>query len=460
MEHIRNIKKPELKTEIPGPRSKELAIQKERYTPRGNSPGIPVYIARGEGAIVEDVDGNRLIDFTGGIGVSNVGYSSPKVVNAVKSQADNFFHTCFTVAGYEGFIQAAKKLTELMPGDFPKAATFFNSGAEAVENAVKIARRYTGRPGIIVFDNAFHGRTLLTMTMTSKYYPYKSHFGPFAPEIYRMPYAYCYRCSYGLKYPSCKMRCAHRLDEMFHTVAPADQIAAIVVEPLQGEGGFISAPKEFLQILREITKKNGIVFIDDEIQSGCGRTGKMFAIEHSEVIPDLITVAKSMAGGLPLSGVVGNKKIMDAPQVGEIGGTFGGNPVACAAAIEALDIISDKDFLKRATKIGEIVKKRFLSLKENFDVVGDVRGLGPMVAMEFVKDKETKEPNPNFVKELLHYCYKKGLLVIKAGTYNNVVRFLAPLVIMDEQLEAGLSILEEGIKEVKGLKKKKGENAY
>jgi len=448
MESMREIKVPELKTEIPGPRSKELAAQKEKYTPRGNTPGSPVYIARGEGAIVEDVDGNRFIDFTGGIGVTNIGHSSPEVVNAVKSQADKFFHTCFTVAGYEGFVQVAKKLTKLIPGDFPKAATFFNSGAEAVENAVKIARQYTGRPGVIVFDNAFHGRTLLTMTMTSKYYPYKSHFGPFAPEIYRIPYAYCYRCSYGLKYPSCKMRCAHRLEEMFHTVVPADQVAAVALEPVQGEGGFIPAPKEFLQILREITKKNGIVFIDDEIQSGCGRTGKMFAVEHSGVIPDLIVVAKSMAAGMPLSGVVGNKEIMNAPRVGEIGGTFGGNPVACAAAVKALEIISDEAFLARATKIGEIVRKRFLSFKEHFDVVGDVRGLGPMMAMEFVKNKESKEPNPEFVKELLHYCYKKGLLVIKAGTYNNVVRFLAPLVITNEQLEAGFSILEEGLREV------------
>jgi 4-aminobutyrate aminotransferase/(S)-3-amino-2-methylpropionate transaminase len=325
---------------------------------------------------------------------------------------------------------------------------FVNSGAEAVENAIKVARHATSRTATIAFEDAFHGRTLLALSLTSKMKPYKFGFAPYAPEIYRMPYAYCYRCAFGLEYPSCEIHCAYFLREFFHTYISSEQVAALIVEPVQGEGGFIAPPKEYFKILKKICEDNGIVFIADEIQTGFGRTAKMFAMEHYEVEPDIVIMAKSMAAGLPLSAVTGKAELMDHPQVGGLGGTYGGNPVACRAAIAVLDQFEKKDLLSRAEKIGKKVLQRFKEIQEQFSVVGDVRGLGAMVGMELVVDRKTKEPATALTKQLVNRSREKGLLMISAGTHSNIIRPLMPLVITDEQLEKGLSIIEESLGEL------------
>lgn len=428
--------------------NQELFEERQKYIPRGPFNVSPLFVSEAKGATLKDVEGKRYIDFAGGIGVVNVGHCAEEVVSAVKDQVEKYIHTCFHIVMYEPYLALAKKLNEAAPGDFEKKTMFVNSGAEAVENAVKIARYYTKRKAIICFEDAFHGRTLLAMSLTSKIKPYKFGFGPFAPEIYRIPYAYCYRCPFGEKYPSCNLRCAEHLREVFHNYVPAENVAALIMEPVLGEGGFVVPPKEFLSRLKEICQEHGILFIADEIQTGFGRTGKMFAVEHSNVEPDIITTAKSLAAGLPLSGITGRAEIMDAPHVGGLGGTYGGNPLSCRAGLAVFDIIEKKDLLSRAQKIGKKVLEKFKEMQEKYSLIGDVRGLGAMVALELVKDRKTKEPAEEKTKLLVKKCYEKGLIILKAGTYNNIIRTLMPLVISDDELEEGLSILEEGIKEV------------
>jgi len=402
---------------------------------------MTVFAAKAEGAIIEDVDGNRFIDFAGGIGAMNVGHSRPQVVKAITEQAEKFTHTCFSVMMYESYIALAERLVKLTPGNFPKKAAFFNSGAEAVENAVKIARYATGRPAIIVFDHAFHGRTLMTMTMTAKVKPYKYRFGPYAPEVYRAPFPYPYRMNVSPQEAS--QVCLAELERMFNDEVASDQVAAVVIEPVQGEGGFIVAPVGFLRDLKALCEEHGILFIADEIQTGFCRTGQMFAVEHDGVVPDLLVIAKSMGAGMPISGVIGRADLMDAPAPGMIGGTYGGNPIACAAALAALDIYQQEDLAARSREIGQMVTRRFLQLQEAYPLVGDVRGLGSMVAMELVKDRKTQEPDPQTTRDVLAAAHYRGLIVLKAGMYDNVIRVLVPLCITNDQLEQALTILED-----------------
>ncbi len=391
------------------------------------------FIESAQGAILRDIEGKEFIDFAGGIAVMNVGHSHPKVVAAIKAQAEKFTHTCFMVNPYEPAVQLAERLCQLAPGDFPKRAAFLNSGAEAVENAVKIARYYTKRPAIIVFENAYHGRTLLTMTMTSKVKPYKFGFGPFAPEVYRIPFG--------------DAAGADRLNDFFIKHVNPEAVAAVVAEPVQGEGGFIAPPPGYFQDLVKICRDNGILFVADEIQSGMGRTGKMFAIEHWDVEPDLIILAKSLAAGMPLAAVVGKQEIMDSVHAWGLGGTYGGNPVACAAALAVLDVFEEEDMLAKAVRLGEKLKSRFEMWQKDFGIIGEIRGLGAMLGFELVKG-DTGEPAADEAKQLAAYCLGKGLLILVCGSYGNVVRVLTPFVITDEQLENGLSIMEEGLKEI------------
>ena len=425
--------------------NKTLADRRAASVPQGPFHTTPYFAAKAKGAEVWDVEGKRFIDFTGGIGVVNVGHSNHKVVQAVKDQADKFLHTCFNVLMYEGYVELAEKLNNLTPGDFAKKTLLVNSGAECVENAVKIARYHTGRSGVIVFEDAFHGRTLLTMTMTGKVKPYKFGFGPFAPEVYRIPFAYCYRCAYGLEYPSCGMRCAHALEDFFVNQVAAESTACVVAEPILGEGGFVVPPKEFFPIIKEICDKHGIVFVADEVQTGVCRTGKLFAMEHFGVAADLMTCAKSLAAGLPLGAVVGKEDIMESPMVGGLGGTYAGNPVACAAALAVLDFVQEEEIAAKAVKIGVRVKQRFDEMAGKYSIVGDVRGLGAMMALELVNDRKTKEPAGDAAKQLVAYCHENGLVTLACGRFSNVIRTLMPLVITDDQLEEGLDILEKGL---------------
>jgi 4-aminobutyrate aminotransferase/(S)-3-amino-2-methylpropionate transaminase len=419
--------------------------RREAAVPRGIAHGTPIFAARAEGAILEDVDGNRFIDFAGGIGCNNAGHRAPGVVAAMREQVDAFLHTCFSVAPYEKYIAVAEKLNSITPGTFAKKTILVNSGAEAVENAIKLARFYTRRPAIICFEDAFHGRTMLTMSLTSKTHPYKAGFEPFAADIYRIPYAYCYRCSYSLKYPSCDVFCAQHLEDAFKRVVAAEAVAAVIAEPMLGEGGFVTPPPEFFGVVQDICRKHEILFIADEIQTGFGRTGAMFASERYGVIPDMLVSAKSIAGGLPLAAVTGRAEIMDAPGVGGLGGTFGGNPVACAAALAAIETIERENLSARAVKLGEKFEARARDWKSRFPLVGEARGLGAMRAIELVRSRETREPAKRETEQIIRYCYQHGLIVLSAGTYGNVVRLLVPLVVTDEQFDEGLGILEAAI---------------
>jgi 4-aminobutyrate aminotransferase/(S)-3-amino-2-methylpropionate transaminase len=429
--------------------NESLLAERNKYIPQGPFNVHPIFAEKAKGAIITDVEGKEYIDFAGGIGVNNVGHCNEEVLEVIKDQIQKYIHTCFHVVMYEPYVELAKRLNKITPGDFPKKTMFVNSGAEAVENAIKIARHATGRTGTIAFEDAFHGRTLLALSLTSKMKPYKFGFAPYAPEIYRVPYAYCYRCAFGLEYPSCEIRCAYFLRDFFQTHISGEQVAALIVEPVLGEGGFVVPPKEYFKILYGICQENGIVFIADEVQTGFGRTAKMFAIEHYEVEPDIIVMAKSMAGGLPLSAITGRAELMDHPQVGGLGGTFGGNPVACRAALAVLDQFEKKDLLSRAEQIGKRVLERFKGFQEHYPIVGDVRGLGAMVGMELVRDRNTKEPATALTKQLVNLCREKGLLMISAGTHSNIIRPLMPLVITDEELEKGLSIIAESLSELK-----------
>ena len=425
--------------------SELLAELRAKFVPQGPFNVTPYFAGVARGAVVYDVDGRELIDFAGGIGVMNVGHSHPKVVAAIKDQAERFTHTCFHIVMYEPYVKLAEKLCGLTPGAFPKMAVFANSGAEAVENAVKVARHYTKRQAVICFDNAFHGRTYLAMTLTSKVKPYKLGFGPFMSDVYRMPCAYCYRCPFGLTYPACEVACADYLKDFFVSHVAGESTAALIVEPVMGEGGFITPPPEYFPKMVKICREQGIVFVADEIQSGIGRTGKMFAMEHWGIEPDLVLTAKSLAAGMPLSAVIGRAEMMNAPQVGGLGGTYGGNPVCCRAALAVLEIFEEERLLDRAHALGEKLRQRFEAMQKRLEIIGDVRGLGPMLALELVKDRETKEPAADVAKALVKFCYEKGLVVLSCGNFSNVIRTLMPLVITDEQLERGLAILEEGL---------------
>lgn len=432
----------QIKTSVPGPASRALAARRDAAVPRGLSHATPIYVARAQDAWIEDVDGNRFLDFAGGIGCINTGHRNPAVLSAIEAQLQKFLHTCAQVTPYEDYVSLAERMNRITPGKFPKKTFFVNTGAEAVENAVKIARAHTGRQAVIAFEDAFHGRTMMSLALTSKTHPYKAGFGPFPSEVYRIPYAYCYRCSYSLKYPSCDVYCARHLEDTFKRVVASEDVAAVIAEPVLGEGGFVAPPKEFFSTLMEICHKHGVLFIADEVQSGFGRTAKMFACEHYEIEPDLIVTAKSLGGGLPLAGVTGRSEIMDAPGPGGLGGTFAGNPVSCVAANAVIDILEQGHMLERARQIGESFNQQARAWQSQFELIGDVRGLGAMQAIELVKSRETGEPAPQETKKITQYCYEHGLITITAGSYGNVLRVLVPLVITDEQMKEALDVLE------------------
>lgn len=422
-----------IQTPIPGPKSLSLLDRRKQHVPSGVFNSTPIFVDHASGAVVVDVDGNTLIDFAGGIGTLNAGHCNPEVLRAASEQMNRLTHSCFSVAMYESYITLAEKLNRITPGAFPKKTMFVNSGAEAVENAVKIARHHTKRSAVVVFEHAFHGRTLLTMSMTSKVKPYKHGFGPFAPEIYRLPYPYEYRNEIV------------DLEDFFSAHVEPENIACVVIEPVLGEGGFVVAPESYLQRVEQVCRKHGILLIVDEIQTGFGRTGKMFASEYSGIQPDLFVLAKSMAGGFPLSSVTGRSEIMESAQVGGLGGTFSGNPVSCAAGIAAVEFIERQKLPERAQEIGRRVRDRFRRFAETSPAIGDVRGLGAMMALEFVKDRSSKEPDKDRTNAVIRRCLENGLILIAAGTYGNVIRTLMPLVITDDQLEEGLTVIEHAI---------------
>lgn len=436
---------------LPGPKASEIIERRKKATPSAIRCVYPCVIKRGEGAMIEDVDGNYFLDWVGGVGVLNMGYSKPEVVEAVTEQAQNFFHSMFNITTHEGYVALAEKMNEIAPVKGEVKKTFFtNSGAEADENAVKIAKAFTKRPNIIVFTGAFHGRTALTMAMTSKK-SYAVGMGPFPDGVYRAPYPYLYRKPEGMTEEEAINFYLKKLNDVFEEASPAEYVAAIVLEPLQGEGGFIPAPIEWVKAVRKICDEKGIMLVVDEVQSGFCRTGKMFAScywAEAGCAPDILATAKSIAAGVPLSAIVAREEIMESVPGGVIGGTFGGNALACASALKVIDIMEKEDFAGKAMTIGNKLRDRFNGLKEELPVIGDIRGLGAMIGIEFVKDPVTKEPNTELVTKLVQYCVNHGLLIENAGTYLNVVRFLAPLVITDEQLEAGMKILEDGIREL------------
>ncbi|MCS6902945.1 MAG: 4-aminobutyrate--2-oxoglutarate transaminase [Candidatus Bipolaricaulota bacterium] len=418
--------------------SKALWQKMERYVPRAVSPLAPFIISEGRGAIVRDLEGREHIDLTGGWGCLNVGYSHPRVVRAIQEQAAKFTHTDCSVIMYDVYIELAERLSQLAPGPSPKKTIFFNSGAEAVENAVKIARSYTKRKAVVVFEGAFHGRTFMALSMTHKAKPYKEHFAPLASDIYRMPFPNPYRHLMDFKH----------WERQLLTVVNPDEVACVVFEPIQGEGGFIVPQEGFLKFLREFTHKHGIVLVADEIQTGMGRTGKLYAYEHFGIEPDLITLAKSLAAGMPLSAVVGIERVIDAPGEGAIGGTYVGNPVACAAALAVLEILEEERLLERAVALGDYMRSRFHKMQQKYALIGDVRGLGAMIAIELVKDRQTKEPASDETLAVIQECLAQGVLIAKAGLYGNVIRMLIPLVITEAELKRGLDAIESAIAKV------------
>ena len=430
---------------VPGPDSTEWMKRRDEAVPRAVFNTAPIFVESGEGARVTDIDGNTFIDLAGGLAVLNVGRRHPGVMEAVRAQVEKTLHECFHVSMYTGYVELAETLNRLTPGDHAKKTMLANSGAEAVENAVKIARYATGRSAILSFSNAFHGRTLVGMTLTAKDMPYKKGFGPYAPEMYRLPFPYEYRPPLGTS-ETVGTACAEYAADVIDSQLGFESVAAVLIEPVQGEGGYIPAPRDFMTALRDICSERDILLVDDEIQSGMGRTGKMFAIEHYDVVPDLVTTAKSLASGLPLSSVTGPTEVMDAPHVGGLGGTYGGNPVACAAALAVLTELSEGDLLERARWQGEHIRSRIDPLAEELGIVGDVRGLGPMIGIELVSDKETKEPAKLAAAAVIKTCYEAGVLVLKAGTYDNVVRLMAPLVIGEEDLDEGLDVLVDALR--------------
>ena len=440
----------QLRSSIPGPKSKALADRRLRAVPRGLAHATPVYVAKAEDAVLEDVDGNRYIDFAGGIGCNNVGHRRPSVLSASREQLDRFLHTCVQVTPYESYVRLAERMNELTPGKFPKKTLFVNSGAEAIENAVKIARAHTGRSGIIAFEDAFHGRTMMTLALTGKTHPYKAGFAPFPGDVYRIPYAYCYRCSYSLTYPSCDLFCARHLEDTFKRVVASEDVAAVIAEPVLGEGGFVAPPPDYFRVLIDICHKHGVLFIADEVQTGFGRTGALFASEHYGIEPDIFVTAKSLGGGLPLAAITGRAEIMDAPQPGGLGGTFGGNPLSCAAALAVLDAFENENesLSARANELGNRFQRRALDWQRRWPVIGDVRGLGAMQAMELVQSADTRLPAADETKQIVQDCYEHGLIILSAGSYSNVIRALMPLVITDAQMDEALVVLESALQTV------------
>ncbi len=428
----------EIRTEIPGPRSREILERELKAVAHPLIVHEPIVADRARGSTITDVDGNTFVDFVGGVGVANVGHNHPRVLEAIADQAERFLHTDYTVIPYEGYVELAERLGALVPIGGETRAAFFNAGAEAVENAVKLSRLYTKRQGVIAFEGAFHGRTWMALTMTSKTYPYKKGLGPFAPEVYRTPYPNAYRG------PDAKTALA-ALEGLFTTHVSPEHVAAIVFEPQQGEGGFLPAPEEFVDGLRRICDDHGIVLVADEVQTGFGRTGRMFAMEHFGVEPDLVIVAKSIAGGLPLSGVVGRATIMDHPHAGAIGGTFIGNPVALAAALAVLDVFEEEQLVERAQLLGGALRARMLDWQSRWPRIGDVRGLGAMLAIELVRDPATKEPAPELVEAVVDEALQRGLLLLKAGVNGNCIRVLCPLTTTDAELDDGLGAWEDAL---------------
>ena len=435
----------QLKTAIPGPRSQALMQRRNAAVARGVFHATPIFAAKTEGAILEDVDGNRFIDFAGGIGCSNVGHRAAPVLKNIREQVDRLLHTCFSVAPYEPYIQLAERLNQLVPGKFAKKTLLVNSGAEAVENAVKIARARTHRPAIICFEDAFHGRTYMSMALTSKVHPYKAGFEPFPSDVYRIPFAYCYRCAFGLKYPSCALACAHHLEDVFRRTVAAESVAAIIAEPVLGEGGFMAPPPDYFKTLIEICRKHGILFIADEVQTGIARTGTLFACEQYGIEPDILVTAKSLGGGLPIASVTGRAEIMDSAGLGGIGGTFGGNPVSCQAALAVLEMVESENLCARATELGDRFVERARKWQQRWPMIGAIHGLGAMRSIELVHSPETRQPNDAATREVVKYCYEHGLITISAGTYGNVIRLLMPLVITDEQFDEALAVLEAAL---------------
>ncbi len=435
----------ELKTPIPGPKSREILARRAASMPAGLAKSTEVVVEKARGAVVWDVDGNQLLDFAGGIGIANAGHCPPSVVRAAKNQLDRAIHTCMLVTTNEPAVELCELLNQLTPGDFPKKTLLANSGAEAVENAVNIAKYFTKRPAVIVFEGGYHGRTLLTMSMTSKYGLFKKGYGSFMSEIYRLPAPNMYRPFDGMTKDEYLKHCIQQFDHAFIAQVDPSAVAAIVIEPVQGEGGFLPMPKEFLQKIRTVCDQHGIIMIADEIQSGFGRTGKLFAIEHHGIAPDMITMAKSLGSGMPISAVTGRADIMDTPHLGAIGGTYGGSPVAAAAAVATVKLISDPKFLRRATQIGETMRKTLETWKKKYPLVGDVRGLGGMRLVEFVKNRATREPDPDLTLEILRDAVSHGIILIRAGLFSNCIRLLPPFAISNEQLKEGLAVLEGAI---------------
>ena len=435
-----------LKTEIPGPNSRALMARRLQALPRGVYASTPLFVRHAEGAILEDVDGNRFIDLGGGIGCTNVGHRNPRVLSALRSQLDAFLHLCFQVTGYESYVSLAEKLNQLTPGNFAKKTFFVNSGAEAVENAVKIARAFTGRPAVLSVEDGFHGRTMMGLSLTSKTHPYKEGFGPFLTDVYRIPYGVPANARLSNRGPMTKGQVNELLDQTFRRVVAAESVAAIVIEPVLGEGGFVVPPAGFLPALVEICRERGIVFVADEVQTGFGRTGELFASKHFGIEPDLILTAKSLGGGLPLAAITGRAEIMDAPGPGGLGGTFGGNPASCAAALAVLEEFADGKLLARARSLGEQFQRQATAWQRQHAFIADVRGVGAMQAMEFVDS--TGAPSAKAVKKLVHHCLHHGVLVLNAGTYDNIVRLLMPLTITDEEFNQALEVLEDGLSAV------------
>jgi 4-aminobutyrate aminotransferase/(S)-3-amino-2-methylpropionate transaminase len=434
----------ELRTAIPGPRSQEILRRKAQVIADPLSIYIPVVIDHADGATLTDVDGNTFIDFSGGVGCLNVGHANARVTEAVQEQAARFLHTDFTIVPYEVYVTLAERLVATAPIAGPVKAAFFNAGTEAVENAIKFARAYTKRPAVIAFEGGFHGRTLLSLSLTSKTHPYKAGLGPFAPDVYRVPYAQDYRG------PSAHEALA-ALQRALVTQVAAESVAAIVIEPVQGEGGFVVAPQEFLAGVRKICDENGIVLVVDEVQTGFGRTGKFWGIEHYGVEPDLMCVAKSIAAGLPLSGVLGRAEIMDAPEDSAIGGTYVGNPVAQAAALAVLEVFEEDSLVERAGHIGDTIRERMLAWQQRWPAIGDVRGLGAMLALELVEDPATKAPAPDLATKVAEAAAERGLLLLKSGIYSNCIRVLVPLVISDAQLDEALGVWEDALDSALGV---------
>lgn len=435
----------QLKTEIPGPKGQAMLERRKNALPSGLAKSTEVVVDHAKGALVWDVDGNQLLDFAGGIGMINVGHGNEAVNDAIKAQVDKYLHTCTLVTTIEPYIELAELLNSLTPGDFAKKTLLANSGSEAVENAINIAKYYTKRNAVLCFEGAYHGRTLLTLSLTSKYALFKKGLGSMVSDIYRIPAPNLYRKIKGMSDDEYVQYCINQLEIAFISQVDAGSLAAIIIEPVQGEAGFIPMPAAYLQKIREVCDANGIVMIADEIQSGAGRTGKLYSIEHSGVIPDLVASAKSIGAGMPISAVTGKAEMMDAPHLGGIGGTYGGSPVACVAAIEALKILSSESFLSQANHVGEIIRTTMETWKEKYAIIGDVRGIGAMRLVEFVKDRDTQEPDIDVTLEVIKDAGSHGLIMIRAGLFSNCIRLLPPIVITDDQLVEGLGVLEDAI---------------